>query len=270
MIRKPGFSLAKWIFIGVLGTLASSAVGVLIALSRPASGAPFKVTWGLAESGSQMLRAESVSWTRVMAVMPADAELDELGRRLPRALQGMLPIAPHGSDIQLLPRAARDAFWTRRDGLSWGNSMWRVISDGKISGSALGAAPYWFQDRTGWNESNGTLWSLQVTDAVGWPMPALTGTVTVATLTDAPPYFAVAKHWCSTRAGTEDWASGAVFGEDWPWTSGMIPFQPIALGFAMDTAFWGFLGFVASAAWRAVLRRRCSSTVRCGPAASQA
>jgi len=262
MILRLGFALAQWICFGVLGTLVSAALGILTAQSWPALGAPLTVTWGTAESGAQMLRAESIGWTRVMAAIPARTDLDEFARRIPWVFQGMLPVAPPGAEIQLLSRDVREAFWKRREGTSWNTSAWRIMRDGEISGTALGAAPAWFHDRTGWNAHSGTLWALQVSDAIGWPMHAFIGTVTVAPLTGEPPCFAVETHGCVTRSGQDDWASGAVFAEDWPSQSGVIPFQPIAPGLAIDIAFWGFLGLGASAAWRAAARLRPSRKVR--------
>lgn len=146
---------------------------------------------------------------------------------------------------ELLYRSTREPWITHRDPL---------VDSG---------LPLWVESHLGGEPESRLLGQLQVTDGLGWPMAAFTGSMVFAPFTRQSPYFALETHGCFLLDDRNDWSFALPSSAPRPADIRMLPYQPVWLGLAVDVAFWSIVSALVAMAARWIRDRLRDRALRC-------
>lgn len=127
-----------------------------------------------------------------------------------------------------------------------GRAMYVLLThrDASNDGEALIAdadIPAWLRNRLTVDAEHGVLWQVQVTDGLGWPMAAVTGSMLYAPFTKQPPYFLVRAIGSVMLDDPKAWSRSGLMVAPAPWDVRLLPYMPVFAGLAIDTVFWAVM-----------------------------
>lgn len=108
---------------------------------------------------------------------------------------------------------------------------------------------------------------LQVTDGLGWPMSAITGTVLFGRRIGGAPSYLLELQGGAIMDDPGLWQPTSPRAPPIPWKLKLAPFQPIWAGLFVDTVLWGCCAFFGWSGYRSIrraVRRRSGACEGCG------
>lgn len=142
---------------------------------------------------------------------------------------------------------------------------WKAASADSV---ATGKTPSWIRGRLGIDWGAGAIWTLQLSEGVGWPARAFESSVRFASSSASPPYWA-AEVTSGVAVGDPSSFWSAAPGTDPMLTlrQWALPTRPIFSGLLVNIAVWGVFAVavrLAAGSMLALIRSRRGRCLRCG------